>query len=250
MYNYTFKIYNCVLVDIFGVIRMKLLKKSLASFACVSFAALIIGCGGKSSNAAEASGAASLQMAQTQANTISETQTLDVSSKKTENLKMADADFAGKKEIDSNLLKSVKVACDHSDAAGFINQLGYSRELAAKYFAKEITIAEYTKGSSAEPNVRKVKAANYIFPISLLDFMWVQTGSYERGNTKYLAIEINQSGNNQIALEYQVLPKAPSEDGDGDTSARSTIDYDLPYSTILFQPKGNCWELSDVEIHK
>ncbi len=250
MYNYTFKIYNYVLVDnLFGAIRMKLLKKSLASFACVSFAALIIGCGGKSSNAAEANGTAPLQVAQTQANTISETQTLDAGSK-TENLKMADADFAGKKEIDSSLLKSVKAACDHSDAAGFINQLGYSRELAAKYFAKEISISEYTMGSNAEPMVRKVKAANYIFPISLLDFMWVKTGSYERGNTKYLAIEINQSSNNQIALEYQELPKAPSEDGDGDTSARSTIDFDLPHSTILFQPKGNCWELTDVEVHK
>lgn len=228
---------------------MKSLKNSLAITICTSFALLAAGCGGKSSNAAEANSAAPLQMAQSQANTISETQT-STASTKTENLKMADADFAGKKEIDSSLLKSVKAACDHSDADGFINQLGYSRELAAKYFAKEITIAEYTKGSSGEPNVRKVKAANYIFPISLLDFMWVQTGSYERGNTKYLAIEINQSGNNQIALEYQVLPKAPSEDGDGDTSARSTIDYDLPYSTILFQPKGNCWELTDVEIHK
>ena len=226
---------------------MKSIKNSIAITICSSLALFAAGCGAKSSNAAEANGAATLQMAQKQ--TKSEIETLPTDAK-AENIKMAEAQVSGKKEIDALLLKSVKAACDHSDAAGFINQLGYSRELAAKYFAKEITISEYTKGSDAEPNVRKLKAANYIFPISLLDFMWVKTGSYERGNTKYLAIEINQSSNNQIALEYQELPKAPSEDGDGDTSARSTIDFDLPHSTILFQPKGNCWELTDVEVHK
>lgn len=224
---------------------MRIVKNSLATIACFSFATLMIGCGGKSSNAAEASGAQPLQVAQNQeqANQNSEI------SNANNNFKMANVETVAKPEIDPSLLKSTKAACNTSDAAGFINQLAYSRELAAKYFAKEITIAEYTKGSSSEPKIRKIKAANYIFPISLLDFMWVQTGSYERGNTKYLAIEINQSGNNQIAVDYQTLPKAPSEDGDGDTSARSAIDYELPYSTILFQPKGNCWELTEVDVH-
>lgn len=226
---------------------MRIIKNSLATIVCFSFATLIIGCGGKSSNAAEASGAQPLQVSQKQEQPV-DNQNSEISNANN-NLKMANVETVAKHEIDSNLLKSTKAACNTSDAAGFINQLGYSRELAAKYFAKEITIAEYTKGSKGEPKIRKIKAANYIFPISLLDFMWVQTGSFERGNTKYLAIEINQSGNNQISVDYQTLPKAPSEDGDGDTSASSAIDYELPYSTILFQPKGNCWELTEVDVH-
>ncbi len=226
---------------------MKIIKKSLASIVCFSFATLIIGCGGKSSNAAEANNAQPLQVAQKQIEMTNQTAEIENSNA---NLKMANVETVAKPEIDGQLLKSAKTACDQSDASGFINQLAYSRELAAKYFAKEITIAEYTKGNEANPKSHKVMASNYVFPISLLDYMWVKTGSYESGSTKYLAIEINQSSTNQIALDYQTIPKAPSEDGDGDTSARSSIDYDLPYSTILFRPKGNCWELFEVNVHK
>lgn len=220
---------------------MKTLLKSTISILCLGGFLLLNGC--KDNNVVESAdmNATAMQIQKAQ---------IESEIEKAKDFKEQAKKHEIPNDADDGRMGAVKTACDKSDAKAFIENLAYSRNIASKFIAANISIETWQAAKNDGENFKHAKKLatktitkdRYAYPIMIYDNFYALTESFNTGTIKFLQIEVNQSQNNQISVDYKILDKMPSEGDDTLTSEQTPIDNG-PYSTLIFEPAGDCWEL-------
>ena len=135
----------------------------------------------------------------------------------------------------------VTTACATGNARAFIQAIGFSSAAASRFLAPSIARIEGGR-------IQQVSRAAYgDLPIAIIDYGWVTRASARRvaggqiGNLESVGVEINQSSDNRIVVEWvPVTYEASASDAQ---DAEPIPVPNGPGGALLFRPTSGCWEL-------
>lgn len=139
-------------------------------------------------------------------------------------------------EQDSTFLDMASGACVAQDFSGLFEAMARSDAVVRRYSSDKITLA-------GNGEVREIDHDGYHdFPVALLDYSWVTrasaaaAGQSSNAQIQFLSLEMNQSQENSWRVDYALA----------DEEGGSPVPNGKPSGSLLFEPKGNCWELVSV----
>ena len=140
-------------------------------------------------------------------------------------------------DTDAMMADSALTACSSRDARAFIQAIVFSPAVARRFMAPTLDVIE-------PGGKRRVTRQAYAgLPIAMMDYSWVTAESALSvqangpGPMTSVKVEINQSSDNRIAVEWTPVQY---EGGDGEGGEARPIG---PGGTLLFYPEGDCWNL-------
>jgi len=130
-------------------------------------------------------------------------------------------------------LDMAKEACERQDFSGLFEAMARSDAVVRRYSASKIALANQGK-------VREIGRDSYRgFPVALVDYTWMTRASsaalekQSGAELQFLKVDMNQSQNDSWRVDYILA----------DEEGGSAVPNGKPSGSLLFEPKGKCWEL-------
>lgn len=135
-------------------------------------------------------------------------------------------------ETDKMMLAQAETACKATDFKPFFEALLRSAQVRVRYFNGPIRTV---KGS--------VDAADYHFPIQIMDYSYIVRGSAERGPNEweYVKLEFNQAQDERYRVDWVRFDPGANGNDEGATP-EDDREYG-PRGYLLFYPTAECWTL-------
>lgn len=137
-------------------------------------------------------------------------------------------------ETDRMMLDQAKTACANADFRPFFEAALRTQAVRERYFTGPITTASGQKSVS-----------DYRFPIEIMDFSYIASGSAARGPNKweYVKLEFNQAQDERYSVDWVRIDFGPNGNDEGETP-EDDREYG-PRGQLLFKPTAECWTLTD-----
>ncbi|QDG93760.1 hypothetical protein NIBR502774_14230 (plasmid) [Rhizobium sp. NIBRBAC000502774] len=136
-------------------------------------------------------------------------------------------------EADSTALEMAQDACSRQDFSGLFEAMARSDAVVRRHSSSKIALAGPGK-------VREIERDSYRdFPVAMLDYSWVTPASLAaseknpNARMQFLSVKMNQSQKNSWGVDYALA----------DEEGGSPVRNGKPSGSLLFEAKGNCWEL-------